>query len=117
MLFSFSAANILRVTPRCPPGLPRGAPELGGERGFLVQRHLLEAGAPPASVSRGAQALAQPLLHAARVCPRAFHSEMLGTRQCQGQQSTVRRLKTPRFGNVIVLDLREGMAAHTENTG
>ena len=117
----FMCNSLVPPTP-LPGGLPRGAPELRCESDFLVQRHLLEAGEetpplPPAPVSRTPRRWLSPCCTAALwVCPGASHPEMVGTRQCQGLQSRVRGLKTPRFGNVVVLDLREGMAAHTENT-
>ena len=88
-------------------GLPRGAPVLGGESGFLVQRHLLEAGEEtppppcPSEPGRPGDGPAPAALAALRVCPRASHPEIVGTRQCQCLQSTVRGLKTPRFGNVV----------------
>ena len=71
---------------------------------------------PPASVSRGAQALAQPSCARPGLSPR-FSSGDVRNPAVPGPTVHSAEIENPRFGNVLGLDLREGMAAHTENTG
>lgn len=91
-------------------GLPRGAPVLGGESGFLVQRHLLEAGEetpPPPCPSEPGRPGDGP-------APAASGNGRNPTMSVPTVHSA--GIENSPFRKCCLLDLREGMAAQTENT-